>query len=58
MEENNTPSNLEIKGDPSVTLTIRLIMQGKVSFSISLSSFFVSYIFFYLTFILYALIDA
>ncbi|XP_055325269.1 poly(rC)-binding protein 3 isoform X4 [Sitodiplosis mosellana] len=29
MEENNTPSNLEIKGDPSVTLTIRLIMQGK-----------------------------
>lgn len=31
MEENNTPSNLEVKGDPSVTLTIRLIMQGKVS---------------------------
>lgn len=31
MEENNTPSNLELKGDPSVTLTIRLIMQGKVS---------------------------
>ncbi|XP_031618257.1 poly(rC)-binding protein 3 isoform X2 [Contarinia nasturtii] len=29
MEESNTPSNLEIKGDPSVTLTIRLIMQGK-----------------------------
>lgn len=32
MEENNTPSSLEQqKGDPSVTLTIRLIMQGKVS---------------------------
>lgn len=31
MEENNAPSNLEVKGDPSVTLTIRLIMQGKVS---------------------------
>lgn len=36
MEENNTPNNSEIKGDQSVTLTIRLIMQGKVSLFIAI----------------------
>lgn len=45
MEENNTPSNLEIKGDPSVTLTIRLIMQGKVSWFIVFFFFFFRFCF-------------
>lgn len=62
MEENNTPSNLEVKGDPSVTLTIRLIMQGKVSlfmaFLISSSSLFFflfcSFVYFFCRFLVFS----
>lgn len=45
MEENNTATganNIKLSDDPSVTLTIRLIMQGKVS------AVFLVYLYFYI----------